>query len=317
MPYAVILGEALVDLLETTSGPETLYRTAIGGGPLNVAVGVRRLGGEAHFVGTVSEDVWGERICAFLAEAGVGVTGVRRVTAASTLALTTFAGPEPRFRFYGEPPSYGRLTPGDLDLSLLGGAAVRYAGSISLLAQPFLDAARRAWAVPGPLRVLDPNVRPALLPDDAAVAALRDVVEQFAATADLVKLSSADVAVLYSGATVPEAARRLRRTGAGAVVVTCGPDGAWLDAGAETAALPAPAVQAVDATGAGDSVMAALIARLLATGLPDGVAGWGESLGFALRVAGLVCERHGGAAAMPTQDDLDRRWGTAVTAAPA
>lgn len=311
MPYAVILGEALVDLLETTSDAETLYRTAIGGGPLNVAVGVRRLGGEAHFIGTVSKDVWGERIAAFLAGTGVGVTGIRRVATASTLALTTFAGAEPQFRFYGEPPSYGQLTPDDLDLSLLGGAAVLYTGSISLLAQPFLDAARRAWAVSGPLRVLDPNVRPALLPGDAAVTALRDIVEQFAATADLVKLSSADVAVLYRGATVPEAARRLRSTGAGAVVVTCGPDGAWLDAGTGTASLPAPVVNAVDATGAGDSVMAALISRLSDTGLPDGVPGWSRSLGFALRVAGLVCERHGGAAAMPTRDDLARRWGTA------
>src|SRR5690349_24862458 len=105
MPYTVILGEALVELLETPDGSETLYRTAIGGGPLNVAVGVRRLGGEAHFVGALSDDVWGDRIAAFFADAGVATGGVKRVPTATTLALTTFAGPEPQFRFYGEPPA--------------------------------------------------------------------------------------------------------------------------------------------------------------------------------------------------------------------
>jgi fructokinase len=311
MRYAAILGEALVDLLESTTGADTVYRAAIGGAPLNVAVGVSRLGGDAHFVGALSEDLWGERIAAFLAGAGVDTGGVRWVATASTLALTTFAGPEPQFRFYGEPASYAQFGPDDLDLPMLTGAAVLYTGSISLLTEPFLDAARRAWALSGPLRVFDPNVRPALLPDRAAVTRLRDLVEHFAATAHLVKMSSADVAALYDDAGVPEVAARLRATGAAAVVVTCGADGAWLDAGGETCSVPAPAVTAVDATGAGDSVMAALISRLLDTGLPRDTAGWRENIRFALHVAGLVCERQGGAAAMPTRVELEQRWGAA------
>ena len=46
MGYAVVMGEALVDLLETDRDGELIYRQAIGGGPLNVAVGVTRLGGD-------------------------------------------------------------------------------------------------------------------------------------------------------------------------------------------------------------------------------------------------------------------------------
>jgi fructokinase len=310
--YAAVLGEALVDLLETPTDTGPIYRTAIGGAPLNVAVGVSRLGGRAHFLGALSDDTWGDRIAAFLADNNVDTRDVRRVTAATTLALTTFAGPEPQFRFYGTPASYAQLHPADLDLPLLAGAAVLYTGSISLLARPILDTARRAWAQPGPLRVLDPNVRPALLPDRAAVIGLRDLVEEFAATADLVKLSSADAVVLYDGAPVAEAAARLRAIGAGAVIVTRGSDGAWLDAGGETSVIAAPTVTAVDATGAGDSVMAALISRLLDTGLPGAAAGWHDHLRFALHVAGLVCERPGGASAMPTPAELRQRWGTAV-----
>lgn len=308
MRYAAILGEALVDLLETPSDTGPVYHAAIGGAPLNVAVGVSRLGCRAHFIGALSDDTWGDRIAAFLADNDVDTRDVRRVDALTTLALTTFTGSEPQFRFYGTPPSYAQVHRTDLDPAVIAGAAVVYTGSISLLAEPIRDTALWAWDQPGPLRVLDPNVRPALLPDRAAVAGLRDLVEHFAATADLVKLSAADAAVLYDGAGAEQAAARLRTLGAGAVVVTRGADGAWLDAGDVTAAVAAPVVTAVDATGAGDSVMAALITRLLQTGRPGDATAWYDHLRFALQVAALVCERPGGAAAMPTPAELHRRW---------
>jgi fructokinase len=71
-------------------------------------------------------------------------------------------------------------------------------------------------------------------------------------------------------------------------------------------------VAAIDATGAGDSVMGALIRRLLADGFPADLAGWHRYVRFALAVAGLVCERPGGATAMPTNDELVARWGALI-----
>lgn len=309
MRYAVVMGEALVDLLETTVADDLVYRQAIGGAPLNVAVGVARLGGAAEFAGSLGDDVLADRIGALLSDAGVGTRGVRRAGVPTTLAVATFDGSEPDFRFYGEPPSYALLTPDDIEPDLVAGAAVLYTGSISLLREPFLSAARAAWKIPGPLRVFDPNVRPNLLPDAGAVDSLRRLVAEFAATADLVKLSAADAAELYEGAEPDEAARRLRALGARNVVVTRGSAGALLATADGTDGVPAPRVEAVDATGAGDSVMAALIRRLLAEGLPTDLDGWRRNLRFALAVAGLVCERRGGAVAMPTPEELARRWG--------
>jgi fructokinase len=71
-------------------------------------------------------------------------------------------------------------------------------------------------------------------------------------------------------------------------------------------------VNAVDATGAGDSVMGALVRRLLADGVPADLAGWQSYVTFALAVAGLVCERPGGAVAMPTYEELTDRWGALI-----
>jgi fructokinase len=312
MGYAVVLGEALIDLLETDRDGELIYRQEIGGGPLNVAVGVSRLGGEARFADSLGNDTLGDRIAAFLRQVGVGTQGLKRVPVPTTLAVTTFEGADPTFHFYGEPPSYSLLEPADIDTASVAGAAVLYAGSIALMREPFLSAARAAWSVAGPIRVFDPNARPKLLPDARAVAALRDMVEEFFVTADLVKLSSADAEVLYDGASPAAAAERILKLGAGSVVVTWGSKGAYVATAEGTSMLPAPAVAAIDATGAGDSVMAALIRRLLADGLPADLAGWQRHVRFALAVAGLVCERRGAATAMPTNEELVERWGALV-----
>ncbi|MEU8287502.1 PfkB family carbohydrate kinase [Micromonospora sp. NPDC048905] len=309
MGYAVVLGEALVDLLDTERDGERVYRQAIGGGPLNVAVGVARLGGAAQFVGSLGDDVLGGRIRAFLTAADVGVAGAVTVPAPTTLAVVTYAGPEPDFRFYGEPASYGLLGPDDLDLALVEGADVLSCGSIALLQPGPLAAARRAWSLATGLRVFDPNVRPRVLTGPEALDGLRQVVAEFAPGAHLVKLSSADAGLLYPGEPVEGVAAYLRELGAATVVVTLGAAGAVLAAAdADPVRVPAPKVDAVDATGAGDSVLAALIADLLNDGEPDSPAGWVERVAFALRVAGLVCERPGGATAMPTRADVDRRF---------
>ncbi|WP_326557001.1 carbohydrate kinase family protein [Micromonospora sp. NBC_01796] len=311
MGYAVVLGEALVDLLDGAADGQPVYRQAIGGAPLNVAVGVARLGAPVEFVGSVGDDVLAGRIRDFLRDRGVGQRGTVTVPVSTTLAVATFAGAEPDFRFYGEPPSYGLLTADALDPTLIREAAVLYCGSIALLRTPVLAAARRAWSLATGRRVFDPNVRPRLMPDEGALDGFRAVVAEFATTADLVKLSAVDADLLYPGEPVDRVTARLRALGAGAVVLTRGPVGALVCAGADTepVAVPAPVVDAVDATGAGDSVMAALVADLLLSG-PPAPGGWPARVAYALRVAGLVCEAPGGAVAMPNREQVAARFPT-------
>jgi len=301
MGYAVILGEALIDLLEDTSGAEPCYRPAVGGAPFNVAVGIARLGGSAEFVGSVSTDRLGERLHAFLVGNGVGTAGVVRVPAPTTLALTSFSGAEPDFAFYGD--SHGMLGPDDLDLARLAAADVVYTGSIAMLRPPALAAARAAWQVSGPRKVFDPNARPRLLAD---VAAYREVVEEFAAGADLMKLSSADAAILW-GADEETVAERLAGLGHATVVITRGAAGALLRHAGGVATIAAPRVSAVDTTGAGDSVMAALVAGLLLTGrasAPD----WQALVRYALAVGALTVQGRGGATALPTAQAVRERF---------
>jgi fructokinase len=306
--YAVVLGEALIDLLEGEHDGQPVFRQVVGGAPLNVATGVARLGERVEFVGSVGDDGFARRIVEFLAGVGVGTAGVVRAPVPTTLAVATYAGAEPEFRFYGEPPSYGLIRPEDLVAGMVEDAGVLYCGSIFLIRPEPRETARAAWARTAGLRVFDPNIRPTLLPDAAALAALRAVVEEFAASAHLVKVSAADAEVLY-GTGPSVAADRFLALGAGAVVVTRGARGALVAHGRGRVDLPAPKVEAVDATGAGDSVMAALTAGLLRDGLPSDVDGWAARTAYALQVAGLVCESPGGAVSMPTRAQVAARFG--------
>ena len=168
-----------------------------------------------------------------------------------------------------------------------------------LLSPPVLAAAREAWAIPGPVRVFDPNVRPVVGVDP-------DVVAEFAATADLVKLSSADAAALW-GESPERAAARLLALGAGAVVVTTGAEGPSSRTPPPRPACP-PRRRRDRRHRAGDATMAGLSWGILTHGLPGDLAGWEALTRVAVHVAGLVCESRGGAVSMLTLAALRARF---------
>jgi len=308
-PSAVVLGEALIDLLEQ---PDGNLRPAVGGAPLNVAVGLARLGTPTRLVAGVGTDPFAASIRDLLSSSGVSLDSVAEVPGPSPLAVATFQGVEPSFSFYGSV-----LVPA-FDPAVVAAAPVVYCGSIALLT-PFVAVARAAWAIEGPVRVFDPNLRPFLL-ESFGVAGARAIVEEFASSADVLKLSDADAQLLYPELSPVSAALRLRSLGARTVVVTLGAAGAVLlrpDRGARPSAmadasihstdtvigLPVQAGPVVDTTGCGDSVVAALM-HCLARGLPDEDATWISAVQFALRVAAYVAARPGGAVAMPHLSDL-------------
>lgn len=312
--YAVVVGEALIDLIESDADGQAVFRPMVGGAPLNVAAGLARLGAPAHLITSISTDAFGQRIWDLLGDLGVDHRACRRTEVPTTLAVTSLRDAVPDFAFYTAAPAQGSLTqadrpsfadldPADLDHDLVARAATLYCGSIALMYPGVREFAAAAWATPGPLRVLDPNVRPRLLRDRDG---LRRTIEEFATVADLVKLSAPDAEILFDLDPVA-AARHLRATGARAVVVTRGPDGAYADTEAGPVTVAAPRVQARDTTGAGDACVAALMYGLLADAWPADIAAWREVVGFATTAASLACEVPGGATAMPSLDAINAR----------
>ncbi|MCC5948026.1 MAG: carbohydrate kinase [Nitriliruptoraceae bacterium] len=300
-PYVVSIGEALVDMLETWRGDERVYVPSPGGSPFNVATGLARLGTSCRFVTAFASDPLGRWLKGFLVSEGVDLSASQDTELPTSIAMTSFDGAEPHFVFYGSPPSYGDLDVEGLPDRLASDAAVVHAGSIGLLEPALYDVADRLFDVAGPVRTVDPNVRLSLVDD---LDAYRARMEALFARADVVKLSSVDAAGLYPGRSEDAVIDHLTALGVPTVVMTLGERGLrWRHAGVDDH-LPGPSIEASDTTGAGDSCMVAILRGLARTGHREDPERWRALMLEARSFASLICQRPGGAAAMPHPHEL-------------
>ena len=138
----------------------------------------------------------------------------------------------------------------------------------------------------------DPNVRAHLWHDLRELTSMCAKVLPFC---DIVKLSEDELQPCL-GVTDPEAAlEKLHAIGVKLACVTLGARGALARRGAEIVRVPAPQVQVVDTTGAGDGFVAGLLSRdPLNAPLEPAVR-------FACKVGSRVCTRLGAVAGLPTR----------------
>ncbi|MDF8264351.1 carbohydrate kinase family protein [Luteipulveratus flavus] len=258
MTRTLVVGEALVDIVRRPDGSE---RTHPGGSPLNVAVGLARLGHPVQLATSIARDEHGDAIRSHLAADGVPLTvgsdGASR-TPTATATLDEHGSATYEFDIEWAP----RELPSD-------GFGHLHTGSIAAALQPGATAVREAVerARPHATVSYDPNVRPSLMGEPQDV---RSDIEQLVGLSDVVKASDEDVRWLYGEhAPIDQVARLWARLGPSLVVLTRGGDGALLHLAAsdEPAELPGRAVEVVDTVGAGDSFMSGLLSGLLDAGL--------------------------------------------------
>lgn len=290
-PEVLVLGEALVDIVETADG----VTEHVGGSPANVAVGVARLGVPVRLVTRLGRDERGERIARHVRDAGAKVAEASWTDASTDTARA-------RIRPDGS-AEYEFDVAGVVPPVALDGAALVHTGSIALFLDPggetclaALEAARGDAIV-----TVDPNIRPAL------VGARETALARFAraaAAADLVKLSDEDAEWLWPGDDAPTVLETIARLGAAVVVMTRGGDGAIGRAPdgtvVEVAGVP---VVVADTIGAGDSFMASLIATLVDRGVPTDAEALVRALRIAARAAAITVSRPG--ANPPTRAELE------------
>ncbi|MEW2031276.1 carbohydrate kinase [Streptomyces roseifaciens] len=295
----VVAGEALIDLVPDGKAPDgdpagklPALLPRRGGGPYNTAVALGRLGAPAAFCSRVSTDGFGEALLAGLRAAGVDTSLVQRGPEPTTLAVADIgADGSAGYGFHAQGTA-DRLF--ELPGPLPGTARALCLGTCSLVLEPgasAYEALLRREAERGVFTLLDPNVRPGLIPNaDAYRARFRSWLPYVS----VLKLSAEDARWLGGS---PE---EWLAAGPAAVVVTHGGEGLAVHTrSGERIAVPAPRVTVADTIGAGDTVNAALLHRLAALpGALDGPAriggpAWREALSFAARAAALTCTRAG------------------------
>ncbi len=305
----VVCGEALMDVFGVRDTPGGMDMDArVGGSPLNVALGLTRLGQRAAFVCTLSRDFLGERIVRFLQHEGVDLSLVQRSASRTTLSLVGVDSQGvPAYSFYGE-----GAADRELDLQVLGElpGSVRaiHLGSFAVAVQPVGSALRQLVERERARRLIvwDPNIRLNVQPD---LAPWRELLEWMLARCDIVKISDEDLHLLLPGTTPEAFAQRARAAGCSLVVVTRGAQGALAWSRTAHAEVPAQPAELVDTVGAGDTFQAAMLTWLAegdrldkqAPGALDADA-LARMLGFAARAAAITCSRRG--ADLPRRSEL-------------
>ena len=299
---AVVVGEALVDVVRTSSGDVSDHP---GGSPLNVAYGLGRLAHEVSLLTRLGDDGHGRLLRAHLDAAGVELfpgTVDEYPTSVARADIDADGKASYDFDLVWSVPAVD--LPADLELlhtGSIGAAVAPGAESVLALLRSVRGRATTSY---------DPNVRPAFFGDPARALAL---VESFVDAADVVKASDEDLAWLLPGEDVVDVAHRWQQRGPALVVVTRGGEGAVAVAGAGTLQVAAPPTRVVDTVGAGDAFMSGLLHALAVHDLLGAPAlprlrhlplGTLESLvTTAVRSASLTCERAG--ANPPTRAELD------------
>jgi fructokinase len=260
MNVIAVAGEALVDVVPAPV--EGYFELAPGGSPANVAVGLARLEVPTRMLARLGTDLLGRRLRAHLADNGVDLSRAVEAAEPSSLAIVEVGpGGDADYDFRIDGTADWQWTPEELAGALDGVLAV-HSGSLALTRQPGAAVLREALAKAAATATIsyDPNPRPRLMGDPAAVVA---GVYELLAIADVVKVSVEDLAWLLPGTPPGEVLDDWLTRGPALVAVTLGGEGvlAGTSAGVRTTT-PGRAVEVVDTVGAGDSFSAALLAGL-------------------------------------------------------
>ncbi|MCY4422038.1 MAG: ribokinase [Acidimicrobiaceae bacterium] len=311
-PEVAVVGSANLDLVvevatipvpgETVLGGD--LRRIPGGKGANQAVAAARLGRRVAMIGRVGDDDSGTILTAALTSAGVDTAEVLTTDGTPSGTALIAVGADGDNAIVVSPGANGRLGPGDVAAA----AGVLEAAAVVLLQLEVpVEAVAAAVSTARGTVVLNPAPAPAApLPLDVL-----DGVDVLAPNQTELAVLAGHSGLSAIGDVDPDTAVALARgLPVASVVVTLGAGGAMVVTGGKATHVPAPRVEPVDTTAAGDAFCGAL-----ADALADG-ADLVTAAEWAVRVGAAATLRHGAQPSLPTRDEVGHLLGGADGASP-
>lgn len=263
-------GEALIDMLPRQSTlDESAFAPVAGGAVFNTAIAIGRLGTPVKFFTGLSTDLFGKKLEEALAASNVNAQLCNRSDRPTTLAFVELTDGHAKYAFYDEGTAGRMLTEADLPSPEdLEGVDALFVGGISLPVEP-CGLAYEALAVRESAKrlvMIDPNIRPSFIRDEATYRAR---IERMIAAADIVKVSDEDLEWIGGAGDIDTLANAMLAAGPRIVCVTKGKEGvtAYMDGHRVDAV--GKMVQVVDTVGAGDTFNAGFLVGLRRAGWLD------------------------------------------------
>jgi 2-dehydro-3-deoxygluconokinase len=280
---------------------ERSLRLGIGGTESNVAIGLRRLGVPAQWIGRVGHDPLGALVTRELRAEDVNLTVIADGSAPTGIMVKeNRAAGITNVVYYRTGSAGSRLSPADIPAPMVRNAAlVHVTGITAALSDSALEAVRHAIAVArdaGVLVSFDLNYRRALWGPERAGEVYRELI----ARSDIV-FAGADEAAIAVGAAPPALlAERLAALGPSQAVVKLGEQGAVALIDGVAYKRDAVRITPVDTVGAGDAFVAGYLCEVIAGRGPD------DRLLTAARTGAFACLSRGDWEGLPYADELHK-----------
>ena len=298
----VVCGEALVDVLhvKSISPAESTWAALAGGGPMNTAVALRRLGEDVQFLGRLGGDAFGAQIIDYLQANDVGLDLAVHTAEPTSVAIVSLDDDgKAQYTFHFDGTSNFGWQGGDFPI--LSGDDWLHFGSLTAIVGPGVKPLMNFVSATEATISYDINVRPSVQPDrNIYFHTVNDLMAAVGTGAGIVKASDDDINWLvddddplsYAEAWVVEHGLALFIVTMGDKgVVAVKPDGRHIR-------VPGFQVDLVDTVGAGDTFMAGFLSAYtvdpmdLEAALTKGAA-----------AAAMVCSRKG--ANPPTSSEIE------------
>ncbi len=296
----LVVGENLVDLFKK----DDCFEMHVGGSPLNVAVGLARLGEKVSYLTKFSTDFFARKITVMLEKEGVDISSCPVSDELCTTLSFAFLDEDgvPFFEIWNKMTADGDLKWEEISNLDMSKFDIVHFGSILLSTNAanavfkLIERAKNSG-----IRIFfDPNYRSrTALNEKKYVENLKKGWDM----ADVVKCSMEDMRILF-GTNVESALNELikdERT----FFVTDGRKGVYIVSDGNIQRLPSYQVNVVDTTGCGDAFMAGLIHSLGKSEFYDRET-LKNSANFAQAVAALVARKTGALDAFPCEEEVIR-----------
>jgi fructokinase len=263
------IGEALIDMICTDRGSSLAngqnFLKKAGGAPANVAAAIAALGGEVDMAAKVGKDPFGQHIIDLLKEMGVQTELViQDPNHFTTFAFVSLMHDGER-DFYFNRGADGQLSTEDLknveltkySISHFGSATGFLPGPLQNCYSEMLQKAKEKNNIIS----FDPNYRHLLFQNNT-----KSFIDQswpFIEQCHFFKLSDEEALLITGCDTVQHAASALRNKTNAIFAITLGKEGTLLSVGNHLEMIQSIPVTPVDATGAGDAFVGAVLFQLI------------------------------------------------------
>lgn len=243
------------------------FHASVAGAELNVAVGLQRLGQNARYMTKLGDDVFAERIRAFMQanDLDESLVAVDNTHATGFMMKSKVSHGDPKTHYFRAGSAASTIGPDDVRaIDVTGLSVLHMTGILPPLSKSTLNASYELISMArdnGMFVSFDPNLRPTLWGDLGTMCAN---LRELASMSDLVLPGISEGREMFGTTTVEDTARAFLDNGAKAVVVKNGSTGAYVADGTNSAYVPGYVVdRVVDTVGCGDGFAAGVLSALL------------------------------------------------------